>query len=183
MKTTATMPRMTGTEAKLELMILNTETQALEWTDMATLLHGRGASLELVTRMQDLWEKTKVVGGVLVNIGRVIVLKIWEFMRANSNMVLGAALGALVNLIPWIGPLLAPIGITLGILQGHRLDKIAEGQQVSYSIIEDLITAAKRFFQLLADIFLALRDDYFPKTQVAEIDQTGQQAWEAIGRL
>ncbi|WP_295404438.1 hypothetical protein [uncultured Thiocystis sp.] len=168
--TTATMPRMTGTEAKLELMILNADTQALEWTDMATLLHGRGASLELVTRMQDLWEKTKVVGGVLVNIGRVIVLKIWEFMRANSNMVLGtvlgAALGALVNLIPWIGPLLAPIamtiGITLGMLHGHRLDKLAEGQQVSYSIIEDLITAAKRFFQLFADIFLALRDEYFP---------------------
>lgn len=166
--TTMTTLPMTSTEAKLELMILNTDANALDWTDLATLLHRRGAPLELVTRMQELWEKTKVIAGKVVNIGRVIVMKIWEFIKANPHMVLGAvlgaALGALVNLVPFIGPLLAPvamtIGITLGVLEGHRIDKIAEGQNVNYSIFGDLITAAKRLFQLIADIFMALRDEY-----------------------
>ena len=167
--TTTVRPSITSTEAKLELMILNSQTNQLDWVDMATLLHSRGAPLELVTRMEDLWEKTKVIAGKVVNIGRVIIMKIWEFIKANPNMIIGAiigaALGALVGLIPFIGPLLAPIamtiGITIGVLQGHRLDKIAEGQHIQYSIIEDLITVAKRFFRLIADIFLALRDEYF----------------------
>ncbi|MBV5308640.1 hypothetical protein [Chromatium okenii] len=167
--TTAVQPNITSTEAKLELMILNSQTNQLDWVDMATLLHSRGAPLELVTRMEDLWEKTKVIAGKVVNIGRVIIMKIWEFIKANPHMVigaiLGAAFGALVGLIPWIGPLLAPIamtiGITIGMLNGHRLDKIAEGQHVQYSLIEDLITVAKRFFHLIADIFLALRNEYF----------------------
>ncbi len=163
--TTAVQPSITSTEAKLELMILNSQTNQLDWVDMATLLHSRGAPLELVTRTEDLWEKTKIIAGKVVNIGRVIIMKIWEFIKANPHMIigaiLGAAFGALVGMIPFIGPLLAPIAMTIGMLNGHRLDKIAEGQRVQYSIIEDLITVAKRFFRLIADIFLALRDEYF----------------------
>ena len=49
--------------------------------------------------------------------------------------------------------------------KAHGLGKLIEGAWQPgerVTIIEDLITAAKRFFQLLADIFLALRDEYFP---------------------
>lgn len=45
---------MTTTEAKLELMLLNGETETMDWPDIVTLLHSRGARLELVTRMQEL---------------------------------------------------------------------------------------------------------------------------------
>ncbi|MGI9213462.1 MAG: hypothetical protein ACR2HF_13400 [Methylococcaceae bacterium] len=157
------------TDAQLELMLLNGATHNLDWADIVTLLNNRGAKLELVTRMQELWEKTKIIAGEVVNVGRIIVMKLWEFIRANPNLVLGvaigAALGALVNLIPFIGPWLAPIamaiGATMGALAGHRLDKIEGGQTVSGSMFEDIITLAKRFFQLLGDIFVALRDEYF----------------------
>jgi len=164
-----TATTMTTTEAKIELMMLNADTNNLDWTDMLTLLHSRGAPLELVTRMEELWDVTKVVAGKVVNIGRVILLQIWEFVKANPTMILGAvigaAIGSLVNMIPFIGQFLAPIamaiGTTIGALVGHRLDKVAAGEFVSGSIFEDLITAAKRFFQFIVDIFLALKDEYF----------------------
>ena len=160
---------MSATMAKLELMSLNSETLDLDWVDIATLLHARGAKLELVTRMQDLWEKTKIIAGEVVNVGRILVLKIWEFIKNNPNIVLGiaigAAIGALVNLIPFIGPILAPIAIAIGAtifaLAGHRIDKIEGGETVTGSMFEDIITIAKRFFKLIADIFRALRDEYF----------------------
>jgi hypothetical protein len=155
--------------AILEMFELNSDTSDLDWADVVTLLHSRGAHLELITRLQELWEKTKIIAGEVVNVGRIIVMKIWEFIKSNPNLVLGvvigAALGALVNLIPFIGAFLAPIamaiGTTMGALAGHRLDKIADGETVTGAVFEDIITLAKRFFQLLADIFNALSDEYF----------------------
>ncbi len=49
-----TTETMTATAAKVELMLLNGETHDLDWADIVTLLHARGAKLELVTRMQEL---------------------------------------------------------------------------------------------------------------------------------
>jgi len=160
---------MTATQAKLELMLLNGETDQMDWPDIVTLLHSRGARLELITRMQELWEKTKIIAGEVVKVGRILVARIWAFIKDNPNLVLGiaigAALGALVNLIPFIGPLLAPIamaiGATMGGLAAHRIDKIEGGETVTASMFEDIITLAKRFFQFLAGIYLALRDEYF----------------------
>ena len=160
---------LTTADATFELFDLNSDVHNLEWVDIVTLLNNRGAKLELVTRMQELWEKTKIIAGEVVNIGRILVLKIWEFIKANPNLFLGvaigAAIGALVGLIPFIGQILAPIaiaiGATVGALAGHRLDKIEGGETVTGSIFEDIITLAKRFFKLLADIFMALKDTYF----------------------
>lgn len=160
---------LTKADATFELFDLNSGTQDFEWVDIVTMLNNRGAKLELVTRMQDLWEKTKIIAGEVVNVGRILVIKIWEFIKANPNMLLGiaigAAIGALVGLIPFIGAFLAPIamaiGATMGALAGHRLDKIEGGETVTSSMFEDIITLAKRFFQFLADIFMALKDSYF----------------------
>ena len=167
---------LTKADATLELFDLNSATQDLalaksnlEWVDIVTMLNNRGAKLELVTRMQELWEKTKIIAGEVVNVGRIIVIKIWEFIKANPNMFLGiaigAAIGALVGLIPFVGQILAPIamaiGATVGALAGSRLDAMEHGENYTDSMFGDLIRVAKKFFQLLADIFMALKDSYF----------------------
>lgn len=147
--TTMTESRtLTKADATFELFDLNSATQNLEWVDIVTMLNNRGAKLELVTRMQDLWEKTKIIAGEVVNVGRILVMKIWEFIKANPNMFLGIAIGA-------------AIGATMGALAGHRLDKIEGGETVTSSMFEDIITLAKHFFQFIADIFMALKDSYF----------------------
>ena len=160
---------MSPAEATVELTMLHADANNFSFSEIAADLATRAIPLEVVTRMQGLWDRTKIIAGEVITTGKIIVIKIWEFIKANPNMaigvVIGAAIGALVNMIPFIGPWLAPIamviGATIGGLAGHRLDKIAGGETVTGSIFEDLITAAKTLFKLLADIFNALKDNYF----------------------
>lgn len=75
---------------------------------------------------------------------------------------MGAAIGALVSMIPFLGPYLAPIitllGVTIGAVAGHQLDKHDKGKFVNTDlnpilITQDLIEIAKEFFKLLIDVF------------------------------
>ena len=152
---------MSTTEATLEVSMLNASANNLNFSEIAIDLATRQLPLEIVTRLESLWDITNAVAGAVVSTGRIIVIKIWEFIKENPNMaigvVIGAAIGALVNLIPFIGQLLAPlamaIGATVGGLSGGRMDDIANGVNVSYTTFEDLISVAKKFYALLADIF------------------------------
>ena len=45
-------------------------------------------------------------------------------------------------------------------LRGHRLDKIQKGEAVGDSLMEDLITVAKKFWSFISEIFFAVKD-YF----------------------
>lgn len=162
---------MLPNEAKLELALLNARTYDIDRIDMITQLTNKGLSQEVVTRMDTLWDKTKFIAGETVQIGKIIIIKIWEFVEANPNMAIGmavgAAIGALTNMIPFIGPFLAPITMALGAViggaAGHRIDKMNKGQKVSDGIIgiaEDIVSMAKEFFKLFAEILNALKE-YF----------------------
>jgi outer membrane lipoprotein SlyB len=158
-------------EAKLELALLNAKTYGIDRIDMITRFTNRGLAQEVVTRMDELWDKTKVIAGETIQIGKIIIIKIWEFIEANPNMAIGiavgAAVGALAHMIPFIGSFLAPItmalGAVIGGVAGHRLDKMNKDQRVSYGLIgiaEDVVSIAKEFFRLFAEIFNALKE-YF----------------------
>jgi hypothetical protein len=80
---------------------------------------------------------------------------------------LGAAIGVLVHQVPYLGPFLSPIamalGVSIGAVAGHRLDKRGKGQVENsdvnlIAISQDLIEIAKEFFKLLIDIFNAVFD-------------------------
>jgi len=159
---------MSPTAATLEVSMLHADANTFNFSEIAVDLATRKLPLEVVTRLQSLWDTTKIIAGEVITTGRIIVLKIWEFIKENTNMaigvVIGAAIGALVGLIPFIGPLLAPIamaiGATVGGLTGGRMDDIAKGVNVTNTMFEDLISAAKKFYALLAEIFNALKENY-----------------------
>ena len=75
--------------------------------------------------------------------------------------------GMIASVVPIIGtwlsaivmPLVALITIPVGTLRGHRLDKLAKGEVVGDSIIEDLITIVKKFWSLFVDIFKTLKNE------------------------
>jgi hypothetical protein len=157
--------------AQLKLGLLNAQAAAMNKLDVITRFTNKGLPQELVTRLEWLWEETKVVAGEVIQVGKIILLKIWEWVERNPHMVIGmaigAAVGSLVSLIPFIGPFLAPIGAALGFaiggIAGTRLDKKLDGQMVGQGgmqLAEDVITMAKEFFKLLAAIFLGLKE-YF----------------------
>ncbi len=162
---------MNATMAQMDLMVLQTETKGMKWLDAVVSLTNKGIPPEVVTRLQELWEVTKTIGEQVYEVGKILVMKIIEFIMANPQLaigaVLGVAVGSLTSMIPWIGTMIAPVAMAIGgffgAIAGHRLDKIAKGELSSYkdsSIFADLITIAKEFWKNLAEIFNALKEHF-----------------------
>lgn len=162
---------LTPAQANLELTLLNAEAEALSSADIYAWLRQAGLPSEAAIRLKGLADITAEVGNQMVNVGKIILIKIIEFVKAHPNLAIGiaigAAIGALVNMVPLFGTYLAPIatavGVTLGAIAGHRLDKAASGQTQNVgmgliAISQDVIEIAKAFFKLLSDIFTATLD-------------------------
>lgn len=151
---------MSVSTAQMEIIDLNIEAQNLDETEIFVWLDQMGVPLEVNTRLKDLWKTTKRIGDQVISFGKIIILKIVEFIKTNPHaaigMLLGAAVGSLVALIPWIGPLLAPltatIGAAYGFIQGVRLDN-----PDAATSFEGLILLAKEFFRQVAEIFMTLK--------------------------
>jgi hypothetical protein len=151
---------MDSSQGLLKLSILNAETQCSSFSDASVYLLNRGAPAELVTRLDDLWCAVQVVGGEIVHVGRIIVGKIVEFVRAHRSMVIGiavgAAAGALLHMVPLIGPLVAPVAMAAGAVIGAFTGAQMDNANPNASLFETAIVVAKAFFELLAEIFQAV---------------------------
>ena len=156
-------------KSKLELMLWNAEADSLSSSDLYLWLRESGLSSEVAIRLKGLIDVTAELADQVINIGKIVLMKIIEFIKAHPNLAVGVALGAAVGLlvgaIPLLGPLLAPItmalGIAAGAIAGHKMDKLAKGQQLSIdsdpmAIAADVIEIAKAFFQLLIDTINAV---------------------------
>jgi hypothetical protein len=155
---------LTHAQANFEQAILNAEADAVSSSDIYSWLRESGLPSEAAIRFKSLIEVTAEIGDRIISVGKIILIKIIEFVKAHPNLAvglaIGAAIGALVSMIPFIGAFLVPIatviGVTIGVLGGHRLDKWANGQDQKSGLIavtQDLIEIAKVFFRLLSDIF------------------------------
>lgn len=166
---------MEKAKGKMDLLMLHAKAADFNVTDFIMELINKGLPNEIVTRLQLLGNQIKYIGEQSINIGNIILMKLWDFIKENPNLAVGFAIGLglatlvgmLINLIPWIGawlsgiitPIIAIVTIPIGTLKGHRLDKVAKGEPVSDSILEDLITIAKKFWTLIVDIFTAVKDE------------------------
>ncbi|MEM5557341.1 hypothetical protein AAHK07_02345 [Aliarcobacter cryaerophilus] len=161
--------------AQMELLALEARLSKFNELDFITDLTNKGLANEIITRLQIIGEKVSYVANQSFQIGKIILMKLWDFIKENHNLSIGFAIGLglallsgmLVNIVPFIGtwlsgivtPLVALITIPVGTLKGHRLDKLTKGEIVSDSIMEDLITIVKKFWNLLVDIFKTLKDE------------------------
>ena len=138
-------------------------------SDFYAWLKERGLPDEAAIRLKAVAEITAEVGKRLINVGKMILIRIMEFVKAHPNLAIGVAIGAaiaaVVNAIPWIGPFLAPIatviGVTVGAISGHRLDKAAAGTPQNSGLVaigQDIIEIATAFFNLLMDILTLTLD-------------------------
>jgi len=165
---------MTMTEgvAQLHLGEYNVLAQDASSTDVFAFFVNQGLPLEFSTRLlEDLWGKTKIVAGEVIHIGKIIILKIVEFIKENPHMSVGTAIGAavyvLINAIPYIGPFVAPLiggaAIITGMAVGSLMDMASKGQKIDPSFLgltQAVINSAKKFFELIIDIFLILKVDF-----------------------
>ncbi|MGQ7817269.1 hypothetical protein ACUTAH_16650 [Metapseudomonas furukawaii] len=145
-----------------ELTLLNAEVSREQLDDVLVIGLNRGIPPEIMTRLESVWEMTRTIAGEVVAIGKIVVMKIFEFLKANPNLTigiaLGAAVGALISGIPLLGAMLAPLVTALSVLCGAAVGAAKdEGGDPSdpYFAAANL---AKKFFELIHEIFLSVKD-------------------------
>lgn len=123
---------------------------------------------EFDCKMVTLFQQTKIIGGKLINIGRIVFAKLYQFLQENPNMVLGTIIGAVFGfflaVVPLIGSILSLISPFLGAAIGGYIDYVNKGGRVPDSTLQQVIAGAthttKEFFKLLVEIFKALKNDF-----------------------
>lgn len=158
-------------QASLELAIWQADAEAMSSSDLYIWLRESGLPSEVAIRMKELINVTARIGAKTVQLGRVLLVKIIEFIKKHKNLAIGVALGAaissLVSAIPFFGPLLTPIvlplGIVIGAIAGHRVDKatigVVNGDSTVISVAQDAIEIAREFFEAFIATIRAMADE------------------------
>lgn len=160
--------KLSRAQANLKVALLDIDASQYKSHELFMELMDLGLPKEVASRLHDLLTKTAYAAGKTIHIGKIIIVKILEFVKAHPFLVtglgvgavVGSAIAALLTGIPFIGPLLAPIAAALGItitvagaVIGHGLDKALPGFGQTVAEI------AQEFFKLIVEIFnLALSD-------------------------
>lgn len=149
-------------QSNLKLALWNAEAESVKSAEMYVQLHELGLPEEVVSRLHELITFTKKVAGKVFAVGKIVFLKILEFIKAHPFLVagmgigavIGAAIAGLITSIPFLGQLLAPLAAALGIavttigaVVGHRLDKQFQG------VGEEIAEIIQQFFSLLSNVF------------------------------
>lgn len=163
--------RMTLPQARLELALWQADADTVSSSDLYIRLTEMGLPPEVAIRLKALLEIVRPIGDKLISIGKIIVLKLTEFIEQHPNLAAGIALGAavssLIASIPFLGQVLAPIALPLGIaagaIAGHRVDR-ADGKRINddmgvMAIAQDVIEIARAFFSLFIDTLTAVSAD------------------------
>lgn len=169
-------------EQKMALMQMKGNAGRISLEDRYNDLKQSGLPLEAIGALTDLSMKTaKTIAGEVIDIGKIIVMKILDFVKENPTLsigiAIGGAIGALAAFIPFIGPFIAPLSIGLGAAAGavignqisgvdnlnDGVDKIGElADSPITTTLKNAIDIGKKFFQLLKDILVAI----FNKTEL-----------------
>lgn len=155
---------LTREQGAFELTLLNAEHVRDQFDDI--LLEGLalGIPAEIMTRLESLWTVTKVIADEVIAVGRILVTQIFAFIRVHPGIsigvVLGAAVGALTSGVPFIGPLIAPVAASVSMLAGAAIGATFDAGAPSSDPLIAMTQLAKKFFELLVSIFLAVREHY-----------------------
>ncbi|MEL6440022.1 MAG: hypothetical protein AAFQ80_12300 [Cyanobacteria bacterium J06621_8] len=158
--------------SNLKMALLQAEADSFSSNELYVWLSDSGLPTQIATRLHELVTYTKKAGKKVFAVGKIILIKIIEFVKAHPHLVTGIGIGltvgfavqTLVSSIPFIGAVLAPVagaltstlGITIFGIAGHRLDKRSQGRHTSDGLIgvaEDVLEITKEFFEFIADIF------------------------------
>ncbi|MCP3792535.1 hypothetical protein ACVWY1_005088 [Pseudomonas sp. TE6288] len=151
-------------EAELELALMQAESDSMTSSDLYIWLRECGLPPEIAIRIKDLVNVTKRIGDKVVSIGKLIVMKLRDFITAHKGLVIGSLLGAaiasLVSALPLLGSLLAPLGTLLGltfVVTGYQQDKYEAGGAVRLlEVPQNLIEIAQVYFEVFIETLQAV---------------------------
>ena len=176
---------MTPARARCELVLWNTEAMHFPSSDIYLWLRDSGLPSEAAIRLRNLMDVTTRVANRILHIGKIVLIKVIEFVKAHPNLTIGIAVGAslglMVSTIPFLGSFLMPIVTTLGVLvgavAGHRRDKLDQQQPVNLgwdlmAVGQDVIEIAKLFFKLMIEIFNTVFEPQTPEKVEVKAEAT-----------
>jgi len=152
-------------QANFKMALWQVDADSMSSSELYAWLVDTGLPHEVTIRLHELVTYTKKVGSKVIAVGKIVLIKILEFVKAHPFLVIGAGIGAvvgaavasLITAVPILGQLLAPVAMALGItitaigtVAGHRLDKLFQG------VGEDIFEIAQEFFKLLHDVYNTL---------------------------
>ncbi|MBW4679899.1 MAG: hypothetical protein KME19_07275 [Microcoleus vaginatus WJT46-NPBG5] len=158
-------------QANFKMALWQADAGSMSSSNLYVWLNDSGLPYEVTIRLHELANYTKKIGNKVFDCGKIIVIKIIEFVKAHPNLVAGVGIGMtlgfavnyLVSSIPFIGTLLTPLaaalaaaGIVVFAIAGHRVDKRAQGKEVQNGLMgfaEDIVEIVQAFFQLMVDVF------------------------------
>ena len=164
-------PAMKRSQAALDLALWQADAESMSSSDLYIWLRESGLPPEVAIRLKELVNFTATVGTKVIRLGKVILIKLIEFIKQHPNLAVGMALGAAVSFIvgsiPFLGPLLTPIvlplGLIVGAVAGHRLDQAQDqgtGRDSGFiSITQDVLEIAREFFILFVETVQAIADE------------------------
>ena len=160
------IPELSSEQALFELSMLNAERLQTEFDDIVVEGVKRGVPPEILTRLKDIWEATQDIAGEIIAIGKIIVMAIIDFFKANptltAGMALGAAVSSLILAIPFLGALLLPLATLLATLYGAGVGAAMQEGDYSASPLTAAIALADKFFEMLRIILMALSQYWNP---------------------
>jgi hypothetical protein len=141
---------MSAARGHIELVLLSSRTEEMDKDVQFLRLTNRGLPRELVSRLDDLWDMTRACGGYVIRVGRIIVVKVFEFVdlhsEANVGMSISAAVRAFSEMVPILGPTLEPV---TAVVAAHRFGGCFDGTDYE----EKLYQSARGFIKLTAQVF------------------------------
>ncbi|MGB3517613.1 MAG: hypothetical protein WBA43_14250 [Elainellaceae cyanobacterium] len=152
-------------QVELKLTLWDNQAQSMRSDELYARLLRLGLPENIVSMLHDLILKVERVGRKVIAIGKIILMKLLEFLEKNLGLVAGIGIGALLSSalvtlmgsVPIVGALLLPIAKAMGIVitatgavLGKKVDTIVP------DLGKTLLDIAKDFFQLLVDIFKAM---------------------------
>ena len=154
--------------AEIELLSYSIKAESLDKSDTMVFLTKMGLPLDIATRLLSLWDKAAKVGDKIISIGKIILLKIIDFIKENPTMAIGMALGGCLGFLlsgipvlgPWLIPILAIVGGVIGLQkeEANTRDPKTDVQAI-FNLLGDSFEVIKKSLQLIVDIFNAVKMD------------------------
>lgn len=159
-------------QAELELALMQAESDSMASSDLYIWLRECGLSPEIAVRLKELINMTQRIGNKVVSIGKLIVMKLREFITAHKGLavgsLMGAAIASLVAAIPLLGSILAPLGALLGLtiaVSGHQSDKQPTNSGNGVSLLalpQNLMEIARTYLDLFIETLQAAMAELTP---------------------
>ena len=140
-----------------ELEKMNEESKNVNINDFYVWLINKGVPQEVVLSLKRIADYVEKISGKVYRIGKIILLKIWEFLNKHKELTvmvgLALVISFLVSTVPFIGGLLEVGSIVVSLVV------------ISLQIRNEFKELVKNSFQGITDIFNEVGKEIFNKLE------------------